>query len=368
MSLNQSRMGLCALLMAVLFTTAAVSIDYSSSLKAGKAELQSAGPLAFGPDGVLFVGDSMGAAIFALATEDTVSSSPGRIDISGINEKVAALLGTSADQILINDMAVNPASKRVYLSVSRGRGPDATPLILRVDASGKLEEFSLENVKHARVTLPNAPDPEAKNRRGQSLRLEAITDLVFVDDRVFIAGLSNEEFASKLHSIPFPFDKAGSGASVEIYHGAHGRFETNAPVRTFVSYEIENEPYILAAYTCTPLVKFPVSSLTAGAKVMGTTIAELGNRNRPLDMIVYEKDGSQFILMNNSSRGVMKITAEGLGSYEAITERTDIRGVPYETIDHLKGVQQLDRFDETSALILVSTDSGSLDLKTIALP
>jgi hypothetical protein len=25
--------------------------------------------------------------------------------------------------------------------------------------------------------------------------------------------------------------------------------------------------------------------------VMGTTIAELGNRNRPLDMIVYQKNG-----------------------------------------------------------------------------
>ena len=33
MSLNQSRMGLCALLMAVLFTTAAVSIDYSAVSK-----------------------------------------------------------------------------------------------------------------------------------------------------------------------------------------------------------------------------------------------------------------------------------------------------------------------------------------------
>ena len=172
--------------------------------------------------------------------------------------------------------------------------------------------------------------------------MEAITDLAFVDDRVFIAGLSNEEFASKLHSIPFPFEKAGNGTSVEIYHGAHGRFETNAPVRTFVAYEIEKEPYILAAYTCTPLVKFPVSSLTAGAKVLGTTIAELGNRNRPLDMTTYEKDGSHFILMNNSSRGLMKITTENLESYEAITERTDIRGVPYETIDYLKGVQQLD--------------------------
>ena len=162
--------------------------------------------------------------------------------------------------------------------------------------------------------------------------------------------------------------RRAGGTSVEIYHGAHGRFETNAPVRTFVSYKIEEEPYILAAYTCTPLVKFPVSSLTPGAKILGTTIAELGNRNRPLDMIAYEKGGRPFILMNNSSRGVMKITAESLESYQGITERTDITGVPYETIDHLKGVQQLDRLDQSNALILVSTDSGSLDLKTIPLP
>ena len=137
------------------------------------------------------MGDSMGAAIFALATEDgTSGSSQGRVDISGVNEKVAALLGTSADQILINDLAGHPISKAVYLSVSRGRGPDAIPLIVRVDSSGKIEEFSLANVKHAKVTLPNTPDPETKNRNGQSLRLEAITDLAFVDDRVFVAGLS----------------------------------------------------------------------------------------------------------------------------------------------------------------------------------
>ncbi len=369
MSLTKSSIGLCGLLIAVLLITTASSADYSSSLSAGKAELQSAGALAFGPEGILFVGDSMGAAIFALATEDgTPGASPARVDISGVNEKVAALLGTSPDQILINDLAVHPISKAVYLSVSRGRGPDAIPLILRADSSGKIEEFSLANVKHAKVSLPNTPDADVQDRSGQSQRLEAITDLAFVEGRVFVAGLSNEEFASKLRSIPFPFEATGRGTSVEIYHGAHGRFETNAPVRTFVSYEIEDEPYILAAYTCTPLVKFPVSSLTPGAKILGTTIAELGNRNRPLDMIAYEKGGRPYILMNNSSRGVMKITAEGLESYQGITERTDITGVPYETIDHLKGVQQLDRLDQDNALILVSTDSGSLDLKTIPLP
>jgi hypothetical protein len=34
----------------------------------------------------------------------------------------------------------------------------------------------------------------------------------------------------------------------------------------------------------------------------GKTVAELGNRNRPIDMIVYEKDGKEFLLIANNSR------------------------------------------------------------------
>src|ERR1700731_3791418 len=86
----------------------------------GKVQLKSAGALAFGNDGVLFIGDSLGGALVAVATGDTkVSTAAQRIDIKGINDKAAALLGTTADQILINDVKVNPISKNVYLSISR---------------------------------------------------------------------------------------------------------------------------------------------------------------------------------------------------------------------------------------------------------
>ena len=278
------------------------------------------------------------------------------------------MLGTSADQILIEDMAVNPISKNTYLSVSRGRGPDAMAVILKVDTSGKISEFSLDNVKHSKAMLPNAPTADAKDRRGRGLRVQSITDLAYVDGKVLVAGLSNEEFASTLRSIPFPFGAIDNGTGVEIFHGAHGRFETNAPVRTFVPYEIQKELHLLAAYTCTPLVKFPLSDLKPGSKVMGTTIAELGNRNRPLDMIVYGKGGTDYILMNNSSRGVMKMSTKDIDKYDGIEEKTDITGLPYETIAELKGVQQLDRLDDSNALILVQEEGGSMDLRTIALP
>ncbi len=343
--------------------------EMTSSLKAGKAALQSAGVMAFGPDAVLFVGDSVGGAVWALDTADRKASTAKPPEIAGANQRIAAMLGTAPDQILINDMAVNPISKRVYFSVSRGRGPEATGVILRTNAKGELEEFAFDNIKHSKAAIPDVPDPSQKDRRGQSFRMEAITDIGFMDGKVFIAGLSNQEFSSNLRAIPFPFASVEKGTSVEIYHGAHGRFETNSPVRTFVPYEAKKNQYILAAYTCTPLVRVPVSALKPGAKVTGVTIAELGNRNRPLDMIVYSKGGNEFILMNNSSRGVMKMSTGTIESRESITAPVaDKAGLPYETIAELKGVQQLDTLDGGHAVVLMDGANGAMDLKTIALP
>src|SRR5205085_11021219 len=162
-------------------------------------------------------------------------------------------------------------------------------------------------VAYAKVTLANAPPAGATDKKGQSLRTGVITDLAFVDGKLFIAGLSNEEFASKLRSIEFPFRSADTAASVEIFHTNHNAVETRSPVRTFVPFNVGGQPQILAAYTCTPLVTFPVSALKPGEKVRGRNVAELGNRNTPLDMIVYEKDGKQFLLLSNTARGVMKI-------------------------------------------------------------
>ena len=135
--------------------------------------------------------------------------------------------------------------------------------------------------------------------------------------------MSNEEFASKLRSIAFPFQDAIADTSIEIFHGSHGQLETRSPVRTFTFYNIDDKPNLLAAYTCTPLVKIPVESLVPGEKVMGQTVAELGNHNRPLDMVVYEKDGQDYLLMANNARGLMKISLDDVAEVEAINERVE---------------------------------------------
>jgi hypothetical protein len=361
---------LSALACTALATHAA---DWTASLKEGKVELKSIGPIAFGPQGILFLADTRSAAIFAVATGDTQPGAAGPLRVEGINQKVAALLGASADQILIDDLAVNPISRNAYLAVSRGRGPSAAPVLVRIKAGGKLEAVSLDKVKFSRAELPDAPvdGVVGDGKRQSNPRQESITDIGFLEDRVLIAGLSNEEFASTLRAIPFPFKTVPNGTSVEIFHGAHGRFETRAPVRTFVPFNVGNQPHLLAAYTCTPLVQFPIKDLQPGAKIKGKTVAELGNRNRPLDMIVYQKGGKDYLLLANSSRGVMKISTDSIEGTESITAPVPgggRKGLPYETIESWTGVDQLAQLDGQTALVVRRGEGGALNLEPLPLP
>ena len=361
---------LASLAVLVLVSRAPAADDLTSGLKKGTVELKSAGPLAFGPQGILFIGDPQAAVIYAIDTGDrTPAESKDKPEVEGIDGKIAALLGVEAEAVQIKDLAVNPISGTTYLSVERGTGPKATAVVLSLTRSGKLAEVSLKDVKSSSAAIPNAAESK-KTPRGNP-RMEAITQLGYHKGRVLVAGLSNEEFASKLRTIPFPFDKTETdkGTSVEIYHGAHGRFETRSPVRVFAVYKIGDEDHLLAAYQCTPLVKIPVSQLKPGEKIKGTTVAELGNRNRPLSMIVYQKGGKDYVLLANSDRGLMKIQLAGIDKIEGISARVKgTAGLKYDTIKGVKGVMKLDAFDKDHAVILVQAGKGNFTLKTIELP
>jgi hypothetical protein len=271
----------------------------------------------------------------------------------------------------IEDIKVNPISKNVYISVTRGRAPNAIPVLLRTSATSNLSVFALDNVAYASAPLPNPP---ASNPRAgyRNPRLETITQLAFAAGKVIVAGLSNEEFSSNLRVIPFPFRDVDKGANIEIFHGSHGEYETQAPVRTFFPSTIAGKQYIVAAYTCTPLVLIPLDALKSGAKVTGTTIAELGMGNRPLDMIPYRKDDHDYILLANSYRGVLKLPAENLDRYSAITEQAQMEGVPFKRIPALRGIRRLTTLDDTSALVLKDDrgedDNAALDLESVPLP
>ncbi len=56
---------------AALFSIAAINRTAKTGFTTGTPEIKSISSLAFGPDGILFVGDSKSATVFAVYTKDT---------------------------------------------------------------------------------------------------------------------------------------------------------------------------------------------------------------------------------------------------------------------------------------------------------
>ena len=321
---------------------------------------QSVGSLAFGPENILFVGDTQGGRVYAMDVADMERGDGGAVEVAGLDRKIASMLGIAVEDLVISDMAVHPTAETVYLSVMRGRGDGATPVLMRVSGDGTIQVVPFEGMSYSTMALDNVP------QAGQRSRTSSITDLAYVDGEVFVAGLSNEEFASNVRRLPFPFTGEHLSTSLQIFHVSHGRNETNAPVMTFLAREIGNQTHLLAAYTCTPLVQFSVENLSDGEHVIGKTIAELGAGNRPLDMIAYEVNGQEHILISNSRHPLIKINPGDIPGATSLVEPTRETGIGFETVEE-PGVRQMDNLNEDYVLILQQEGrNGPMNLRSLS--
>ncbi|MFK7981213.1 MAG: hypothetical protein AB8G86_14605, partial [Saprospiraceae bacterium] len=114
----------------------------------GNPEVASMNAIAFGPEGILFVGDSKNAMVTAIDTKDkTAAEAPKQVKMAKVDEQIAALLGTTADEITIQDMAVNPISKLIYFAVHHSNG---TPVLLKTDGE-TIQHVPLTEVSHSKI-------------------------------------------------------------------------------------------------------------------------------------------------------------------------------------------------------------------------
>jgi len=363
------KLTLASILCGVALLTVAFVSTTTSTLKAnftvGDTQIASINSLSFGPEGILFIGDSKNAMIYAIDTKDLQKNEKAaEIKLDAFDTKVAAALGTSADNILITDMAVNPLSKTVYLSV---HVTDGTPVLLKLNGEN-LENVSLKNTSHSKIALADPVASDAKDRRGRSQRVWAIADMKYHNGTVMVTGLSNKEFSSTFRSIPFPFTNKQDHSSLEIWHAAHGRYETYAPIKAFNIINIDAKDYLMASYTCTPLVLFPLDELKGGKHIKGRTVAELGSGNSPVDMISIEKDGKPYFLMSNTNRSVMRFDYDVIAGFkESLTETVEefakAEGVAYVSLPFVN-VLQLDNLDAENVLLLRRTSNGDLVLSS----
>lgn len=332
-------------------------------------DLQSATTLVFGPDDILFIGDSKAATVFAVATGDVDAGSDGHlIQIDDVLTKLAAQF--KAEQVAIQDLVVNPRTGTPFMAIHA----DQKPLIIKVVGEGNFEVLDLQACSSSQAVLDDAPEDKVvrQGRRSRNPRDDSITDLAFFENKLLVSGLRDAVASSTVRELSFPFSDQERGVGVQIYHAAHGREEDTAAMRTFVPLMIDGEPTIVGAYVCTPLVKISVKDISgAGESVDATTVAELGNRNRPLDMVSYERDGKGYLLLSNSARGVMKIPTAGLGEATELAEPVrggGTAGQSYETVHSLDGLLEMDLQNEETLLVLSQDEKGLQNLKTVPLP
>src|ERR1700734_319577 len=290
---------------------------------------QAAGALTFSPEGVLFVGDNKLGAVFAFETERGVA--PASLDpflFESIDEKIAGALGVAAKSLVMNGLALHPVTREPYLSVGVRNGDRLEPAVVSVSLAGEVRPFDLSSSKMTVHRLTDVPDEGKtfKSRAGSfpyppaavfdekartPLRSMTIVDLKFHNGDVYVAGVSNQEFSSTLRRIPYPFTGAASEIQLEIYHVAHGIYETRGPIRAMQFAAIDGQDTLIAAYACSPLVTIPVSELEHGAKVRGKTIGDMGN-GQPISMVAYRDGDEDKLFITNLSRGPMIVPLSGI--------------------------------------------------------
>lgn len=367
------------LLAAILLAAASASAaDAVRNAAPGTPKLKAIDAVRFAPGGVLLIGDGPGGQLVAVETGD-VKPKPWKAGttVAKIDEKLAARLGAPAKGIEVRGVAVNPASQTAYFVVRKLE--DKKTVILTLDGAGEVGEFPLENVKHVAIPLP----------KGEKAPVSRVTDIAWMGDRVLVGAVASEEFASKVCSLPTPLDPkaAAVGFSTETYHVSHRKWETRAPMTSLTPFEAGGKKYVVGAFACTPVVRYPLHDVQPGAKVKGESVIELGSGNQPRTMIAYEKGGKSFVLMNTyrfhhkarpfgwspyvTFRMESGLFAEG----EKLNEKAVLRlskddpaAGKIAIVPEFEGTVHLDKLDADRALVVREEKDGGFTLAVLPLP
>jgi hypothetical protein len=328
------------------------------SASASAADVKSISRLAAGPDNILFIADWKAARVHAITLPAAPQKPAGAVfNVLDLEERLSRQVGGA--RVTVEDMVVRPGTAEVYVAVSYGAAK--TPALIAVTSDKKTRRIDLKAAASTSIALRNAPTTDYKFWKETPERSFTVTDMKWRDGELFVAGLSNQDFASTLRRVGYPFGAQQSLTSVEIYHAGHNLIETRAPIRAMSFATWGGKSYLVAAYTCTPLVIIPLDELKDGAHVRGKTVAELGYGNTPADMISYTKTDhgktEDFLLLVNFDRVSNIIPVSQL---EAAGARPGIEQlVPFGQIAGLDVVQaplvgtlRLDNLDDKSFIMV----------------
>lgn len=359
MLLNSYR--LTAFISALIFYTLPVVAQEAPS---------SATVLEFGGEDTLFVADSDAGKVhaYSLPEFEAFEGTPRSYNLNGFGAQLAEHFDINQSSIVFYDVVVHPVSREAFVSFST----DSDSYVVRVNHDGQINQFDLTD-EHTSVTLEGAADDSVTFWRDIPASTFSVTDLDFVDDELFVSGLTTGEFSSTLRRIPFPFDGKEHTASIEMYHALHGQNETRAPIRAMEVVSIDGKKTVVAAYTCTPLVTVPVEELKDGTHVLGKTIAELGYGNTPLDVVSFSATSRRgqtedFVLVLNREKAADLIrmtdltTAVEADSITAKAGPGQTLGVTTSVVPMTGVLQAADQDSEFLLALQRNLETGDMDL------
>jgi hypothetical protein len=351
----------------------AVACCLGAASAASAADIKSISRLAAGPENVLFVADWKSARVHAITLPGAAQKPAGTaFNILDLDSVLSRQVGGA--RVTIEDMVVRPGTAQVYLAVSYGAAK--TPALFVVTSDQRARRVNLEAAKSTSIALRDAPTSNYKFWRETPERSFTVTDMKWRDGELFIAGLSNQDFASTLRRIKYPFGSQQSVTSVEIYHTGHNLIETRAPIRAMSFATLGGKPYLVAAYTCTPIVTIPLDDLKDGAHIRGKTIAELGYGNTPAGLISYSTTvqgrTEDFLMLINFEREaslipVSQVEAASAGpGFDKVVPFGQIAGLKV-TPEPLGGALRLDNLDEKSFIVVRrQLEKDALQLVTVS--
>src|SRR5499433_2697661 len=239
----------------------AIACCLGAASNASAADIKSISRLAAGPDNVLFVADWKGARVHALTLPRAAQKPAGTaFNVLDLEHLLSSQVGGA--KVTVEDMVVRPGTAEVYIAVSYGAAK--TPALIVVSSDRRARRVNLQAAKSTSIALRDAPTSNYKFWRETPERSFTVTDMKWRDGELFIAGLSNQEFASTMRRVKYPFDSQQSITSVEIYHTGHNLVETRAPIRAMSFATLGGKPYLVAAYNCTPIVTIPLDEIKDG--------------------------------------------------------------------------------------------------------
>ena len=361
-------------------------------LTKGTPNIESFNEMTFGPNGILFVGDSKGAKIFAIATQDTIESEikTGFL-MKDIESRVADYLGQSKEDIMFHEMALNPISKNIYISISLkrkewnmpSRNPDMiaySDILLMIDINTKeITKVNLNNIFFSQYEVKDAP-PKESIMYNINQRTITFTDMKFRDNELLLAGKSGENFTPIFKSLDFPFTKKAKTTKIEYFYYGHDRYVSWFPASAFDTYTVDGNSKLLAVFYGNPLITFNLNEFSGSETdtIRGKNISELwGGHSKAVDMIQYNYKNIDYVLISLSNRGLAEFRLDDIKAFQGdlIAKRKQLKneveirreyasssevGVHYKIF--AGPVQEMENYSTDHFMALQRMENGNMDL------